>query len=45
MKTIIVLAVLAISQFGVVHTTDYQCMSDCSAKGYAYRLCKQMCSY
>lgn len=26
-------------------STDFQCMSDCTALGYAYRLCKTKCSY
>lgn len=25
--------------------TDFQCMADCAALGYTYRLCKGKCSY
>lgn len=44
MKTIIVLAVLAISQFGVVYSIDYSCMMECQRTN-GYGMCKRMCSY
>lgn len=25
--------------------TDFKCVSDCTAKGYQYQLCRQRCSY
>lgn len=29
----------------VYASTDYTCMSDCTAKGYSYTYCKSQCSY
>ncbi len=29
----------------VDQSTDYTCMSDCSARGYLYSYCKSICSY
>lgn len=28
-----------------VNVVDYQCVDNCSAKGYAYKYCERFCSY
>lgn len=38
----ITLTVITLKSFA---STDYQCVSDCSQKGYQYQLCVSKCSF
>jgi len=44
-KLLISLAVLGVFAAVAFASTDYKCMSDCSAQGYMYSYCKSQCSY
>ena len=44
MKRLITLTLL-IAATSVFAATDYQCVNDCTAKGYMYNLCTDRCSF
>jgi len=51
-KTILILPILFIlslddapAEVPTQSWTDYQCVNDCTMKGYQYQLCVKMCSY
>ena len=48
MKSLISLIVLVLLLAGTAYAycqTDYQCMNNCTAKGYQWGYCKSMCSW
>lgn len=50
MKNIIValvawLAIATATADPINNLTDYQCMSDCTSKGYMYQYCRKVCEY
>jgi hypothetical protein len=43
-NTLLSLLLMSVPIYGST-ATDYQCVNDCTAKGYMYNLCQQQCSY
>ena len=44
MKRLIIVLFLVFSGSAYA-ATDYQCVNDCTEKGYMYNFCKEKCSY
>lgn len=45
MKIFILMISSLIYSAVVIAQTDYQCVSDCTSKGYQYNLCNNKCSF
>lgn len=44
-KLLATLLLIASTSALAYQSTDYTCLNDCTARGYMYQYCQQLCSY
>lgn len=45
MKCLLILLLIISANSSAFEQTDYQCLTDCTGRGYQYNYCKSQCSY
>jgi len=44
-KPLLAITIIFSTTGNALQSSDYQCVSDCTSRGYMYQLCQSKCSY